>query len=263
MSTVGSNVLKGFGVGSLCAIGGFALLTTAVFLLITYLGDTLANDALVVCGRAAIWGALAVTAYASGYCFGPNKAAAMVASVVTAFLLMLFMTSLGGAVLLVRLTVAVVVGLLAGLAASWRAGVSQAYASDGGLRFRRIFTAGMASVILCWAGLNAWAVLILQPVNRQISTHNRLLNVGVACNFYMVQEGDSPESVTDLFQSPVRRNVYLQPWAAKDGWGHPIQIRAFDVSRGHGSVISYGRDGRAGGEGPDADTAVPFAAISQ
>jgi hypothetical protein len=85
MSTVGSNVLKGFGVGSLCAIGGFALLTTAAFLLSVYLGDTLASDALIVCSRATTWGALAIIAYASGYWFGPNKAAAMVASVKAAF----------------------------------------------------------------------------------------------------------------------------------------------------------------------------------
>jgi hypothetical protein len=254
MSTLGSNVLKAFGVGSVCAVGGFGLLTTALFLVDMYLGDTLANNAFSICKGATTWGTLALAAYTAGYYFGPNKTAGILASVIAAFLLMIPLTGLEGK----ALTMAVVIGLLAGLTASWRAGASKAYALDAGRQFRRIFRAGLAVVLLCGVGIYAWALLILHPMNRQVSTHNRLLNVSVACSFYMVEEGGSPESVTDLFASPGRRNVYLDPWAAKDGWGHPIQIRAFDASRGHGSVISYGRDGLAGGEGPDADTVVPF-----
>jgi hypothetical protein len=258
MKTLTSDVIKAFGVGSVCAVGGFALLTTALFLVDMYLSDSVASDAFSVCKGATMWGTLALAAYTAGYYFGPNKTAGILASVIAAFLFMIPLTGLEGK----ALTVAVVVGLLSGLAGSWRAGASKAYSSDARRQFRRIFRAGLAVVLLCGVGIYAWTFLILHPMNRQVSTHNRLLNVSVACSFYMVEEGGSPESVTDLFESPGRRNVYLEPLFAQDGWGHPIQIRAFDASRGHGSVISYGRDGRAGGDGPDADTVVPFAAIS-
>ena len=38
-----------------------------------------------------------------------------------------------------------------------------------------------------------------------------------------------------------------------DAWGHALVLQPFDPAKGYGAIISYGRDGRPGGTGADAD----------
>ena len=46
--------------------------------------------------------------------------------------------------------------------------------------------------------------------------------------------------------------------STNDAWGHNIAFVPFTPDRGFGSVMSYGRDGRPGGTGPDSDVEVRF-----
>lgn len=123
---------------------------------------------------------------------------------------------------------------------------------------KRMFIIVAVALLVCVAGLYAWVSFVAQPIRRQLLTQNRLLYVGTACSRYFVDEGESPESLTDLFESPGKKKVYLERRYAWDAWGHPIQIIPFDAALGCGTVISYGRDGLAGGEGFDADVQVRF-----
>ncbi len=45
-----------------------------------------------------------------------------------------------------------------------------------------------------------------------------------------------------------------------DGWKRPLIYQPFDAAKGYGAVISFGRDGRPGGTGEDADLVVRFGA---
>ena len=39
----------------------------------------------------------------------------------------------------------------------------------------------------------------------------------------------------------------------RDAWGRSMVYDPYEASRGYGLVLSYGRDGKRGGSGPDAD----------
>ncbi len=87
----------------------------------------------------------------------------------------------------------------------------------------------------------------------------QLASVGAACRAYLAEYGEPPGSLDDLVQN--RKNIVFIEWGksgTNDGWGNPIRFKPYDASLGSGSVISYGRDGRPGGKGRDADIEVRF-----
>ena len=81
--------------------------------------------------------------------------------------------------------------------------------------------------------------------------------LGNTIELYHVENGRYPEKLVDLIERPANTDTWNGPYLRKksqllDPWGHEIVI---DVPGEHGSfdVISYGADGRAGGDGDDAD----------
>jgi type II secretory pathway pseudopilin PulG len=100
------------------------------------------------------------------------------------------------------------------------------------------------------------AVRVQVPVAR---TQVQLQAIQAACNSYFDYYGEWPASLSDLDHNRSNIVFILWPkWGTNDGWGRPIIYRAFDSGLGHGTLLSYGRDGRVSGEGPDADIEFRF-----
>jgi len=97
-------------------------------------------------------------------------------------------------------------------------------------------------------------------------THVALDGVVFASTNYFQIYGKWPTSLrdfaTDSPQNPkhVGFLTYARTFllATGDGWQHPLVYKPFDPSVGYGSVTSYGRDGKPGGVGQDADIEVRF-----
>jgi hypothetical protein len=99
----------------------------------------------------------------------------------------------------------------------------------------------------------------LQLDSAQVRSQAMVRAAGMACDAYLKFYQEPPTSMADLVHN--RSNIILVVWSKAgpvDGWGRPIIFTPFDAARGHGSVMSYGRDGRAGGEGLDADVEARF-----
>lgn len=78
--------------------------------------------------------------------------------------------------------------------------------------------------------------------------------VASGCDQYRLKYGSYPTSLAELHDL---REDLSAPWT-QDAWGRDLKISDFDKSRGYGSVISYGRDGKPGGNGNDRDLEVRF-----
>ena len=90
-------------------------------------------------------------------------------------------------------------------------------------------------------------------------TEAALRNVAASCTAYQAYFGEWPSSLFELERN--RSNVVFIAWGKAgsiDGWGRPIQFHPFNPSVGHGSAVSFGRDGRLGGAGLDADIEITF-----
>lgn len=81
--------------------------------------------------------------------------------------------------------------------------------------------------------------------------------IGNAVELYRLETGRYPEKLDDLIDQPEGLDNWNGPYMRKhsqllDPWGHEIVI---ETPGEHGSfdIISYGADGRPGGEGDDAD----------
>jgi type II secretory pathway pseudopilin PulG len=69
-----------------------------------------------------------------------------------------------------------------------------------------------------------------------------------------------PNSIRDLeSDANPRKILFVAPApATKDAWGRPLVYVPFYASLGYGRVLSYGRDGKPGGGGPDRDIEFRF-----
>lgn len=86
-----------------------------------------------------------------------------------------------------------------------------------------------------------------------------LAAVGSASESYHNEFASWPASLADLTNNPKKIEfVSFNASGAIEGWGHPLIYQPFDPAKGHGAVISYGRDGKPGGTGADADLEVRF-----
>jgi general secretion pathway protein G len=76
-----------------------------------------------------------------------------------------------------------------------------------------------------------------------------------ASSQYFQIYGVWPKSIHDLeSDANPRKILFIAPApATNDAWGRPLVYVPFDSSLGYGRVLSYGRDGKPGGDGPDAD----------
>ncbi len=100
---------------------------------------------------------------------------------------------------------------------------------------------------------------VVGPRGGQPSTRMQLVNAAAACSVYSTHYGQQPASLWDLDHN--RSNIMFIAWGksgTNDAWGRPIHFTPFDPALGYGSVMSYGRDGRVGGTGRDADIEFRF-----
>ena len=112
-----------------------------------------------------------------------------------------------------------------------------------------------------------FAIIALLPALRDAQTQARmaktrlkLICIQSACSNYFDTYGQWPGSISSLFgEGNSNKIVFLAPeHATNDGWDRLFIYEPFDTLRGYGRALSYGRDGRAGGNGADADMEVRF-----
>ena len=125
------------------------------------------------------------------------------------------------------------------------------------------------TVILCWA-----AVLFLfltfsgctkriqeitrpSPAQLQKAAREQITAVRKAVDFYTQEVGTYPEMLEDLLYCPpgyedVWAGPYLKKSYLRDPWGRPFFYYSSKSNKSY-DLISYGADGKPGGEDYDAD----------
>jgi hypothetical protein len=112
-------------------------------------------------------------------------------------------------------------------------------------------------IISVVAGLFIWGWIASNRVIEEIKpyvTYSRLMFVAAGCDEYKKEKGVWPTSLAQLHAFRVDLN---DPWT-RDSWGRDVVLVPYDESLSYGEVISYGRDGKIGGSGPDRDLVVRF-----
>jgi general secretion pathway protein G len=84
----------------------------------------------------------------------------------------------------------------------------------------------------------------------------QMTTLGQKVENYALDNGAPPPSLDDLVTKPANagnwQGPYAKPSDLKDPWGHPF---GYAAPGEHGSydIVFYGQDGKAGGEGYNAD----------
>jgi hypothetical protein len=122
---------------------------------------------------------------------------------------------------------------------------------------RRVFTIALAALLGLFLML-----AILPPVHHppRAASMGYMKGVSEASKHYHNQYNAWPKSLTDLTNNPRNLVFFYCEGGMVDGWRRPLLYQPFDPAKGYGAVISYGRDGRPGGSGEDADLEVRFGA---
>jgi len=131
-------------------------------------------------------------------------------------------------------------------------------------RFLQIVAVFIIVVVILQVVILLLWQLFVHPRVAPTVTQALLQNITAACNQYITFYGEPPASLSDLTRN--RSNIVFIIWpktGTNDGWGNPIHLTPYDASLGHGRIISYGRDGRPGGSGIDADVEVSFGEIKK
>jgi hypothetical protein len=90
------------------------------------------------------------------------------------------------------------------------------------------------------------------------STRAHLVAYQCAATNYFNRIGRWPQSAQELVSNSAGI-IFIYPgppWA--DAWGNPVIFTPFSRVHGSGSILSYGRDGKPGGTGTDADIEMKF-----
>lgn len=84
----------------------------------------------------------------------------------------------------------------------------------------------------------------------------QVAKLGQDIDAYMLDNGSPPKELQDLLTKPADAPSWNGPYAKagdlKDPWGHPFGY-VMPGQHGQYDIIFYGRDGKPGGEGVDAD----------
>lgn len=84
------------------------------------------------------------------------------------------------------------------------------------------------------------------------STCAMMFNVASSgCEGYKNAHGSWPNSLQDI-------NAMMTDLVHKDAWLHDLAFTPYDPAKGYGEITSYGRDGKPGGSGEDADIVLHF-----
>ena len=81
----------------------------------------------------------------------------------------------------------------------------------------------------------------------------RLATYAAASSSFSNQMGRWPTSEVELVSNSAGLVFVEPPPPWRDAWHHVIAYEPFTTQAGFGRVISYGRDGKPGGSGADAD----------
>jgi general secretion pathway protein G len=124
----------------------------------------------------------------------------------------------------------------------------------------------ISAIVLGGLVLLLTAMLLLSSLTtvtpgRVAKTTADLITLQMASSNYFRVYSVWPKSIHDLEsdRNP-QKIVFIAPApATNDAWGRPLVYVPFDPSLGYGRVLSYGRNGKPGGDGPDADIEFRFA----
>jgi hypothetical protein len=114
-----------------------------------------------------------------------------------------------------------------------------------------------ATILSLAVGLVLWSRIRDEKDRQAIKpyvTWTRLMYLAEGCDKYRAQYGRWPDSLAQLQKG---RPELVDPWD-KDAWGRQIVIVPYDKSTSYGELISYGRDGKAGGVDDDRDLVIRF-----
>ena len=85
------------------------------------------------------------------------------------------------------------------------------------------------------------------------NTTLQLINYRAATTNFFAVTGRWPASASELVTNSMRL-IFIEPSPPLcDGWGRQIIYEPYATNAGYGRVASYGRDGKLGGIGADAD----------
>ena len=104
-----------------------------------------------------------------------------------------------------------------------------------------------AILVVC---VGAWAVLIQEPRFQRARVDKTRLDIGMldtALRVYALKTGHFPDGAEGLRPLVATGVLTAEP---HDGWDRRYR---YTLVAGRPVITSYGRDGRPGGEGPDAD----------
>ena len=117
-------------------------------------------------------------------------------------------------------------------------------------------------ILVCAVGIMAFAVIahILWALHRFDKTakpygsYTRLVNLASGFDDYKKQNGVWPADITQLVE--VRPDLGND---TNDAYGHAVVLIPYSEKTGYGEVISYGRDGKPGGDNQlDRDLVIRF-----
>src|SRR5262245_39730505 len=102
--------------------------------------------------------------------------------------------------------------------------------------------------LLCVVGIFLWQRIL---VSRVAFTTMKIVNYQTAIRAFNTAAGRWPTSLGEL-ETNSMKTIFVSG-GSKDAWGGTLVYVPFDAATGFGRVVSFGRDGKPGGTGPDAD----------
>jgi hypothetical protein len=112
-----------------------------------------------------------------------------------------------------------------------------------------VLTLGILAVV---AWYQTRTPIAIARTNAQLTCYQK-----ASTNFF-AQTGRWPTSAMELVRNCMGK-VFISPSPpAHDGWGQQIIYEPYTTNVGYGRVLSYGRDGKPGGTGADADIEFRF-----
>jgi hypothetical protein len=86
-----------------------------------------------------------------------------------------------------------------------------------------------------------------------------LTGLHTATTTFHERTGQWPASLNELVTNSHNTIFYApSPNGFRDGWKHPFIFELYTTNRGYGRILSYGRDGKPGGLGPNSDMELRF-----
>jgi len=105
--------------------------------------------------------------------------------------------------------------------------------------------------------LHAWTNTPNQE-SLEMGTKEQLHIIRMDATLFHLDFGRWPTNLTEFTHNEKGIVYSSQEDFLHDKWGHEIGFEALDLKRGYGRIVSFGRDGKVGGEGYDADIEVQF-----